>query len=82
VAALVGHTALRVGCMATVDRPATDAETAAMRAQLHAALQAGAIGLSTGTAYPPADGRHHRGDHRRRPAAGRARRAVRDAHAQ
>ena len=54
VAALVGHTALRVGCMATVDRPANEAETAAMRAQLHAALQAGAIGLSTGTAYPPA----------------------------
>ena len=54
VAALVGHTALRVGCMASVDRPATDAEADAMRAQLQAALQAGAIGLSTGTAYPPA----------------------------
>lgn len=53
-AALVGHTTLRVGCVADLGRAATPAETAAMRARLAEALQAGAIGLSTGVYYPPA----------------------------
>jgi N-acyl-D-amino-acid deacylase len=51
VAALVGHTALRNNQMDRLDRPATSAEIAAMRAQLEEALDAGALGLSTGLAY-------------------------------
>ncbi|MEE4117591.1 MAG: D-aminoacylase [Paracoccaceae bacterium] len=55
VVPLVGHTVLRVRAMgADLDRPATPAEIDAMRADLSEALQAGAIGLSTGLAYPPA----------------------------
>lgn len=54
VAALVGHSSLRATAMAALDRPALPAEIEAMRALLQAALDAGAIGLSTGTAYPPA----------------------------
>ena len=54
VAALVGHTSLRVNTMPHLDRSATDAEVAAMRALLEQALDDGAIGLSTGTFYPPA----------------------------
>jgi hypothetical protein len=52
--ALVGHTALRASCMASVDRAATPAEAAAMRQLLQQGLDDGAIGLSTGTFYPPA----------------------------
>jgi N-acyl-D-amino-acid deacylase len=51
VAALVGHTALRNNHMDRLDRPATSAEIAGMRAQLKEALDAGALGLSTGLAY-------------------------------
>jgi N-acyl-D-amino-acid deacylase len=51
VAALVGHTALRSNIMDRLDRAATDAEIAAMRTDLQEALDAGAIGLSTGLAY-------------------------------
>ncbi|WP_428819089.1 N-acyl-D-amino-acid deacylase family protein [Microbulbifer sp. MCCC 1A16149] len=51
VAALVGHTSLRNNHMNDLQRTATDAELAAMRAQLRAALQQGAIGLSSGLAY-------------------------------
>lgn len=51
VAALVGHTALRNNHMDRLDRTATSAETAAMRAQLQEALDHGAAGLSTGLAY-------------------------------
>lgn len=54
VAALVGHSTLRVMSMDALDRVATDAEIAHMRALLEEALEAGAIGMSTGTAYPPA----------------------------
>jgi N-acyl-D-amino-acid deacylase len=53
-ACLVGHSTLRVGTMEQVDRPANEAEIAAMRAQLQEALDAGAIGLSTGLDYQPA----------------------------
>lgn len=53
-ACLVGHSTLRVGAMAELDRPATDEELAAMRARLRSALDDGAIGLSSGTFYPPA----------------------------
>ncbi|HUX44736.1 MAG TPA: D-aminoacylase [Terracidiphilus sp.] len=51
VAALVGHTALRNNHMDRLDRVATDAEVAAMRAQLADALAHGALGLSSGLAY-------------------------------
>jgi N-acyl-D-amino-acid deacylase len=54
VAALVGHTTLRVRTMAAVDRAAEPAEIEAMQTLLDEALAAGAIGLSTGTFYPPA----------------------------
>ena len=54
VVPLVGHTALRARAMDGLDGPATEAETAAMRRDLAAALDAGAAGLSTGLAYSPA----------------------------
>jgi N-acyl-D-amino-acid deacylase len=54
VAAMVGHSTLRAMTMADLDRPATEAEIAAMQAHVEEAMQAGAIGLSTGTFYPPA----------------------------
>ena len=53
-ACLVGHSTLRVGVMDDLDRPATADEIAAMQAKLREALDAGAIGLSTGLAYAPA----------------------------
>jgi N-acyl-D-aspartate/D-glutamate deacylase len=51
VGALVGHTALRNNHMDRLDRTATEAEIGAMRAQLQEALDAGALGLSSGLAY-------------------------------
>ncbi|HEY1647534.1 MAG TPA: D-aminoacylase [Terracidiphilus sp.] len=51
VAALVGHTALRSNHMDRLDRVATSGEISQMRAQLEEALDAGALGLSTGLAY-------------------------------
>ncbi len=51
VAALVGHTALRINHMDRLDRAATPAEIEAMRAQLVDALSHGALGLSSGLAY-------------------------------
>ena len=51
VAALVGHTALRANHLDRLDRAATMDEASAMRAQLCEALDAGALGLSTGLAY-------------------------------
>ncbi len=53
-ACLVGHSTLRVGAMAALDRPASEAELAVMRERLQAALDDGAIGMSSGTFYPPA----------------------------
>jgi N-acyl-D-amino-acid deacylase len=54
VVPLVGHTSLRIRHMASLERAATPEETAAMRTDVEAALQAGAFGLSTGVYYPPA----------------------------
>jgi N-acyl-D-amino-acid deacylase len=51
VAALIGHTALRNNHMDRLDRAATQGEIAAMRADLQEALDAGALGLSSGLAY-------------------------------
>ena len=53
-ASLVGHSTLRVGAMADLGRAANDEELARMRDQLRRALDDGAIGLSSGTFYPPA----------------------------
>jgi len=53
-AMLCGHTTLRLGAMDSVNRPAIDAEIDAMRDRLAEALEAGAVGLSTGLAYAPA----------------------------
>jgi N-acyl-D-amino-acid deacylase len=50
----VGHSSLRAGAMDSLDRPAGGAEIAAMRGRLERALAAGAIGLSTGLDYAPA----------------------------
>ncbi|WP_129141280.1 N-acyl-D-amino-acid deacylase family protein [Modicisalibacter coralii] len=51
VAALIGHTSLRSQVMDDFARPAGPAEIAAMREALREALDAGALGLSTGLAY-------------------------------
>ena len=53
VAAMVGHSTLRVMAMESLDREATAGEIGAMQALVQEALDAGAIGMSTGTFYPP-----------------------------
>ncbi|MGD9618032.1 MAG: amidohydrolase family protein [Alphaproteobacteria bacterium] len=53
-ACLVGHSTLRVGAMPEFDRPARNGEIAAMGERLQEALDAGAIGMSTGLFYAPA----------------------------
>jgi N-acyl-D-amino-acid deacylase len=50
----VGHTTLRVGAMDRVDRAATAGEIDNMRRALETSLESGAIGMSTGLYYPPA----------------------------
>jgi N-acyl-D-amino-acid deacylase len=54
VAAMVGHSTLRVLRMADVAKPASAAEIDAMRGDVEQALNDGALGVSTGTFYPPA----------------------------
>jgi len=54
VAALVGHSALRVRCMKDLARPATVAEREQMSVLLQNALDEGALGLSSGVFYAPA----------------------------
>jgi N-acyl-D-amino-acid deacylase len=53
-ALLVGHSMLRVQTMDGVDRPASKAEIGKMRDLVAEAMEAGAIGLSTGLYYEPA----------------------------
>ena len=53
-ACLVGHSTLRVGAMSELDRAARPDEIAAMGERLQEALDAGAIGMSTGLYYAPA----------------------------
>ena len=53
-ALLVGHTTLRVVSMSELDRPATENEIEHMQAMVREALDAGAIGVSTGLYYEPA----------------------------
>jgi N-acyl-D-amino-acid deacylase len=54
-ACLVGHSTLRVGSMSALDRPAEAAELDRMRELLQEALDAGAVGMSSGLAYAPAE---------------------------
>ena len=51
---LTGHSTLRVGAMASLDRPANRSELDVMCSQLDENLKAGSAGFSTGLAYPPA----------------------------
>lgn len=53
-ACLIGHGTLRINAMDDLNRAADAGEVATMRRQLDAALSDGALGLSTGTFYPPA----------------------------
>ena len=54
VAALVGHSTLRVQCVKDLGRPATASEREQMNALLCEALDEGAIGMSSGVFYAPA----------------------------
>ena len=54
VAALVGHSTLRVQCVSDLGRPATAAEREQMNVRLQEALDEGAIGMSSGVFYSPA----------------------------
>jgi N-acyl-D-amino-acid deacylase len=53
VAVLVGHGSIRHGAMGNADREPTREEFAQMRQWLREALEAGAVGLSTGLIYEP-----------------------------
>ena len=53
-ACLVGHATLRVKHMADLQRVASSDESSRMAVDLAYAMQAGALGLSTGLYYPPA----------------------------
>lgn len=50
---LVGHTTIRAAVVGRDDRPATAAELARMKDYVREALDAGAVGLSTGLDYAP-----------------------------
>ncbi len=54
VTALIGHTALRMRHMPALDRPASAAEREAMAADMQEAMDAGALGLSSGVFYQEA----------------------------
>lgn len=52
-AAYVGHSSLRIAVMGMADRPATDRELDAMKGILREAMEAGALGFSSGLIYTP-----------------------------
>jgi len=54
VAALVGHSTLRVRCIEDLERPAKPAELEQMNVLLRQALDQGALGMSSGVFYAPA----------------------------
>jgi N-acyl-D-amino-acid deacylase len=54
VAALVGHSTLRVRCVEDLERPATAHELEEMNVLLRQALDQGAVGMSSGVFYAPA----------------------------
>lgn len=51
-ALMVGHSTLRIAAMSDLDRPASEREIVEMRKLLREALEAGAIGFSSGLFYP------------------------------
>ncbi|KAG1178246.1 hypothetical protein G6F35_016324 [Rhizopus arrhizus] len=51
---MVGHSTLRAAVMPDLQREATPDEVQAMQSLADDALASGAIGISTGTFYPPA----------------------------
>jgi N-acyl-D-amino-acid deacylase len=53
-AALIGHSSLRYAAMNDLDRPANDAEISQMQSDLKESVEAGAVGMSSGLFYPPA----------------------------
>jgi len=53
VAALVAHNAVRIAVMGYEDRAPTTSELEEMKALVQESMKAGAIGFSTGLAYPP-----------------------------
>ncbi len=53
ILALIGHGTLRRGVMGEEDAPATLTQIQTMQEAVDLAMQAGAIGLSTGLIYPP-----------------------------
>lgn len=52
-ASLIGHNTVRRAVLGTANRPASPAELEQMKALVHKAMQAGAVGLSTGLIYIP-----------------------------
>jgi N-acyl-D-amino-acid deacylase len=54
VAALVGHSTLRLRCVKDLERPATASELEQMNVLLRQALDQGAVGMSSGVFYAPA----------------------------
>ena len=52
-ALLVGHTTLRVATMDDLGQPASAAQIGQMRALVQEAMEAGAVGVSTGLFYEP-----------------------------
>ena len=53
VAPLVGHGTIRIGVMGTDDATPTPEQLDAMRAEVHRAMDEGAVGLSSGLIYSP-----------------------------
>ena len=53
IAAFVGHGNLRAKAMGYRDDPPTEAELGIMKTALREAMEAGALGMSTGLIYPP-----------------------------
>lgn len=53
-ATLVGHTTLRITVMDKLERAATPAEIGKMQSLALEGIESGAVGISTGTFYPPA----------------------------
>ena len=53
VALMVGNSALRIGAIGWDATPATPRTTATMRSMLREAMEAGALGISSGLDYPP-----------------------------
>ena len=53
IAALVGHSTVRLAVMGPANRPPSPEEIKEMRCLVRQAMEAGALGMSTGLIYPP-----------------------------